>query len=46
MKKFKLPTIKCKRCGHEWSPRVKEVRMCAKCKTPYFDKAKPKGDQC
>lgn len=32
--------IKCKRCGHEWSPRKTEIRMCPKCKSPYFDKAK------
>ena len=28
---------KCERCGHEWIPRKKDVRICPKCKSPYFD---------
>jgi predicted Zn-ribbon and HTH transcriptional regulator len=30
--------LKCRRCGHAWRPRQKEVRMCPKCKTPWWDK--------
>lgn len=28
----------CKRCGHSWYPRQPEVRICPKCKSPYWDK--------
>jgi len=24
---------KCQKCGHEWTPRQEEVKMCPKCKT-------------
>lgn len=32
-----LPTLECKRCGHQWYPKrpVLPIR-CAKCKTPYW----------
>lgn len=35
----KITMLKCQRCGHEWVPRkkVSEVRLCAKCKSPYWD---------
>ena len=37
--------LKCLRCGHRWLPRGKrrikdgliEVRVCPKCKSPYWD---------
>jgi uncharacterized OB-fold protein len=32
--------IKCKRCGHEWFPRKKDVRICPKCKSARFDQEK------
>ena len=32
--------LKCKRCEHEWIPRKSDVRLCPKCKTPYWDKEK------
>lgn len=35
--KIKITKIKCFKCGHLWIPRKAEVRMCPKCKTPYFD---------
>lgn len=36
--KIKLPTMKCKRCGHEWYPKREEMPIrCAKCKTPYWN---------
>lgn len=38
--KIKLPKIICKRCGYEWKPRQTDVRMCPKCKSPWFDKVK------
>jgi Zn finger protein HypA/HybF involved in hydrogenase expression len=32
-----LPRLKCKRCGHEWIARVENVRICPKCRSPYWD---------
>ena len=44
--KINLPQkLECKRCGHKWIPRVAEVRICAKCKSPYWDKEKKKKDK-
>jgi len=43
--KIKIKKIKCLRCGHEWTPRKTDVRMCPKCKSPYFDKAKIKNKE-
>jgi uncharacterized OB-fold protein len=34
----KLPTVKCKRCGHEWIPRVENPKWCSRCNSPYWDK--------
>lgn len=39
--KLELLTLECLRCGHKWTPRSDDVRLCPKCKTPYFDKPKP-----
>ncbi len=33
----KLPTLECKRCGWRWHPYIKEVRLCPKCKSAYWD---------
>jgi predicted nucleotidyltransferase len=30
----------CYRCGRYWFPRKDPVRMCARCKSPYFDTPK------
>lgn len=38
--KIKLLKLKCKRCGHQWIPRKIEVRICPKCKSPYWDRAR------
>jgi uncharacterized protein len=27
----------CYRCGYYWFPRRRRVRICARCKSPYFD---------
>lgn len=32
--------LRCKRCNHMWHPRKSEVRICPKCKSPYWDKEK------
>lgn len=37
--KIKLQTIKCLRCGYEWTPRGEKIVRCAnpKCRSVYFD---------
>lgn len=30
--------IECLRCGHKWTPRKPEVRICPKCKSAYWDR--------
>ena len=45
-KRIKIEKLKCKRCGHEWTPRQEEIRICPRCKSPYWDrerKSKKKG---
>lgn len=37
---MKLIKILCKRCGHTWIPRKEEIKVCPKCKSPYWDKEK------
>jgi Zn finger protein HypA/HybF involved in hydrogenase expression len=43
--KIKIDCLKisCERCGHNWIPRKKEIRICPKCKSAWFDK--PKKDK-
>ena len=39
--------LKCERCGYEWKPYkpYAQVKLCAKCKSAYWDRArKEKGD--
>jgi len=36
--KVRLKELECKQCGHQWIPRVGEVRMCPKCKSTYWDR--------
>ena len=33
-----IQTVTCKRCGHNWPPRQPMVRVCPKCKSPYWDR--------
>ena len=35
-----LPKLSCKRCGYKWIPRKVEIRICPKCKSPYWDREK------
>jgi len=30
--------LSCRRCGHQWYPRIPEVRLCPKCKSFYWCK--------
>ncbi len=32
--------LKCLRCNFEWNPRKKEVRICPRCKSAWWDKEK------
>jgi Zn finger protein HypA/HybF involved in hydrogenase expression len=32
-----IKTLKCVRCGHTWTPRQTDVRLCPCCKTAYWD---------
>ena len=36
--RVKIKKIECKRCGYKWIPRKEEIRICPKCKSPYWDR--------
>ena len=42
--KIKIRKLFCKRCGHRWVPRKKEVRICPYCKSPYWDRERKVKD--
>lgn len=33
-----MKRLECKRCGHKWVQRIDNVRVCSKCKSPYWNK--------
>jgi len=33
----KIIKIKCKRCGHQWIPKLLDVRECPKCQSNRWD---------
>lgn len=35
--KIQTVVLDCKRCGHKWTPRKDDVRLCPKCKSPYWE---------
>ena len=35
---FKISKLRCNQCGHEWVPRIKNPRQCAKCHSVRWDK--------
>lgn len=37
---IKIIKQNCKRCGHTWVARTSNIRVCPKCKSPYWDKEK------
>lgn len=37
---IKIPKLSCKRCDHSWNPRKNKIRICPKCKSPYWNKKK------
>ena len=46
MKIKTLPLLRCLRCGHAWTPRQQDVRICPSCKTALWDKPKCKKGLC
>lgn len=36
----RVEIVECKKCGHKWLPRTFKVRLCAKCKTTYWNETK------
>jgi Zn finger protein HypA/HybF involved in hydrogenase expression len=42
--KIEMSKLQCKRCSHEWYPKQPEVRLCPKCKSPYWDRERRKRD--
>lgn len=40
MKNQDRKMLECKRCGWTWFPRKKEVIICPKCKSAYWNKEK------
>jgi predicted Zn-ribbon and HTH transcriptional regulator len=37
MKLRSIKELNCKRCGHNWFPNSKEIRICPKCKSTYWN---------
>ena len=35
--KVQLLILLCKKCGHKWTPRNGEIKICPKCKTKYWN---------
>jgi uncharacterized protein len=36
----KIPELHCYRCGNTWTPRSQIVRICPRCKSPYWEEPK------
>jgi len=43
MGRIKLEGYSCERCGHRWIFRNKDVRVCPKCKSPYWNRKRKRG---
>jgi uncharacterized Zn ribbon protein len=37
---YDIARLTCKRCGYEWQARGDDPSVCAKCKSPYWNKDK------
>jgi Zn finger protein HypA/HybF involved in hydrogenase expression len=35
--------LECKKCGHRWFPRGRDVRICPACKSAWWDLEKKNG---
>ena len=40
--KVKLVKLKCLRCGYSWTPKIEDVRLCAKCKSARWETPREK----
>ncbi len=45
MKNIRIPRLSCRRCGHTWTPRTTEVRICPQCKSAYWDRLRSQKPQ-
>lgn len=43
MTRIRIPSLKCRRCFHEWVPRQADVRLCPRCKSAAWNV--PLGDR-
>lgn len=46
MRELDIPELHCFRCGNTWTPRIRVVRICPRCKSPYWDEPRiriPRG---
>ena len=39
-----LPEYKCKRCNWTWIPRTENPLTCPKCRSPFWDKPRKRGE--
>ena len=40
---IKIPTLKCRKCGWKWMPRIEDVQQCPHCKSAtWFKPRKPR----
>ncbi len=37
MRELDIPELHCYRCGNTWTPRARVVRICPRCKSPYWE---------
>jgi len=37
MREITIPELHCYRCGNSWTPRGRIVRICPRCKSPYWE---------
>ena len=42
MREVDLPVLHCYRCGNTWTPRAPVVRICPRCKSPYWEEPRLK----
>jgi predicted nucleotidyltransferase len=40
MRELEIPELHCYRCGNTWTPRGRVVRICPRCKSPYWEEPK------
>jgi len=40
MRELEIPELHCFRCGNTWTPRARVVRICPRCKSPYWEEPK------